>query len=126
MNGTKKRVLLVDDEPIFTRLLKRNLEKTGTYEVRETNVGSQALAAAQDFQPDVILLDLIMPDVDGRTVASWIRSAEGLKETQIIFLTAVLTKAEAKQKCGQLSSIPCLAKPVSAQEVIGFIERCAQ
>ncbi|MBI3323206.1 MAG: response regulator [Candidatus Omnitrophica bacterium] len=123
MNGRKKRVLLVDDEVSFTRLLRMNLEQTGTYEVREENVGSRALAAAKEFRPDIILLDIIMPDVDGGSVVSQLRSSPDLKETKVVFLTAVLTKQEANQKSGQLHYTPCLAKPVNAQEVIECIER---
>lgn len=123
MDGRKKRVLLVDDEVSFTRLLRMNLEQTGSYEVREENVGSRALAAAKEFRPDIILLDIIMPDVDGGSVVSQIRSSPDLKETKVVFLTAVLTKQEANQKSGQLHFVPCLAKPVNAQEVMECIER---
>lgn len=123
MDGRKKRVLLVDDEVSFTRLLRMNLEQTGGYEVREENVGSRALAAAKEFRPDIILLDIIMPDVDGGSVVSQIRSSPDLKETKVVFLTAVLTKQEANQKSGQLHFVPCLAKPVNAQEVMECIER---
>lgn len=122
MNGHKKRILLVDDEAGFTRLLRMNLEQTGSYEVREENAGSRALEAARQFKPDLILLDIIMPDVDGGSVVSQIRSSPDLKETKVVFLTAVLTKQEAKVKNGQLSFVPCLAKPVSTQEVVAFIE----
>ena len=123
MNGRKKRVLLVDDEVGFTRLLRMNLEQTGAYEVREESAGSRALAAATEFKPDIILLDVIMPDVDGASVVSQIRSSPDLKDTKVVFLTAVLTKQEAKQKNGHLSFIPCLAKPVNTQEVIDCIEK---
>ena len=122
MNGHKKRVLLVDDEAGFTRLLRMNLEQTGSYEVREENVGSRAVETAQEFKPDIILLDIIMPDMDGASVMAQIRSTPGLKETKVGFLTAVLTKREAKQKNGQLSFVPCLAKPANTQEVVEFIE----
>lgn len=123
MDGGKKRVLLVDDEPSFTRLLRLNLEQTGSYEVREENVGSRALTSAREFRPDVILLDIIMPDVDGGSVVSQIRATEDLKDTRIIFLTAVLTKQEARGKNGTLGFVPCLAKPVNVQEVVDCIEK---
>ena len=122
MNGHKKRVLLVDDEAGFTRLLRMNLEQTGSYEVREENVGSRAVETAREFRPDIILLDIIMPDVDGASVMAQLRSAPDLKETKVGFLTAVLSKQEAKRKNGHLSFVPCLAKPVNTQEVVAFIE----
>ena len=123
MPNVKKKVLLIDDEPAFTRLLRLNLEKTGCYEVREEHVGSQGLAAVKEFKPDIVLLDVVMPDIDGGTVVSQIRCSEDLKETKVVFLTAVMTKQEASKKSGMLNSIPCLAKPVATEEVIACIEK---
>ncbi len=124
MQNAKKKILLIDDEPSFTRLLKLNLEKTGDYEVREEHVASRGLSAVKEFKPDVVLLDVVMPDIDGGTVVSQIRCNDELKDTKIVFLTAVLTKQEAgSQKTGQLNSIPCLAKPVATEEVIACIEQ---
>ncbi len=123
MPNPKKKVLLIDDEPAFTRLLKLNLEKTGAYEVREEHIGSQGLAAVKEFKPDIVLLDVVMPDIDGGTVVSQIRCSEDLKETKVVFLTAVMTKKEAHEKSGMLNSIPCIAKPVATEEVIACIEK---
>ncbi|MBI4590734.1 MAG: response regulator [Candidatus Rokubacteria bacterium] len=115
----KKRILLIDDEPSFTRMLRLNLERTGTYEVREENRGAQGLAAAREFKPDLILLDVIMPDADGGTVAAQIKADQSLKNTPVVFLTAVVTKKEE----GVIGGRPFIAKPVSANEVIGCIEK---
>src|SRR2546427_12834579 len=73
----RARVLLIDDEPSFTRMLKLNLERRG-FEVMVENNGANAYAAARQFLPDFILLDVIMPDVDGGEVASRIRGDAGL------------------------------------------------
>ena len=123
MPNAKKKVLLIDDEPSFTRLLKLNLEKTGNYDVREEHIGSRGLAAVKEFKPDIVLLDVVMPDVDGGTVVSQIRCSEELKDTKVVFLTAVLTKREANAKSGMLHSVPCIAKPVATEEVIACIEK---
>ena len=61
MISEKKRILVVDDEPSITRLLKLNLEQAGEYEVATEDVSKAALAAAEEFQPDLILLDVMMP-----------------------------------------------------------------
>lgn len=123
MPNPKKKVLLIDDEPAFTRLLRMNLEKTGCYEVREEHVGSRGLAAVKEFKPDIVLLDVVMPDIDGGTVISQIRCSEDLKGTKVVFLTAVMTKQEASAQSGMLNSIPCIAKPVSTEEIIVCIEK---
>lgn len=122
MRGLKKRVLLVDDEPSFTHVLRLNLEKGGVYEVREENSGARALDAAREFHPDIILLDVIMPDMDGGSVASQIQAEEELRGTSIVFLTAVLSKREVPAGGSRLKFIPCIAKPVSAEEIIACIE----
>ena len=62
---SRKRILVIDDEASFTRNLKLNLEETGEYEVREENKGTEGLTAAREFRPDLILLDVIMPDMAG-------------------------------------------------------------
>ena len=67
---SKQRILVVDDEPSITRLLKLNLEQTGRYEVRVENLGARAYEAAQEFMPDLVLLDIMMPDMDGSDVAA--------------------------------------------------------
>jgi CheY-like chemotaxis protein len=70
MKLEKKRILVVDDEPSITRLLKLNLEETNRYVVRTENDAKAALASAEVFQPDLILLDVMMPDLDGGQLAS--------------------------------------------------------
>lgn len=115
----KKRILLIDDEPSFTRMLRLNLERTGAYEVREENRGAKGLATATEFKPDLILLDVIMPDADGGTVAAQLRADKNLKDVPIVFLTAVVTKKEE----GMIGGRPFIAKPASASDVIACIER---
>ncbi len=119
---SKKRILLIDDEPGFTTLLKLNLEKTGDYEVWIENTGGQGLSAAQSFRPDLILLDVIMPDVDGSSVAALIKTHKETRDIPILFLTAVLSKKESEAAGGTLVGYPCISKPVSPEEVIASIE----
>ena len=72
----KKRVLLIDDEPDFTYMMKLNLEKTGRYEVCEENKAIEAFETAKRFKPDLILLDIIMPRMSGLEVLDVIRKNE--------------------------------------------------
>lgn len=124
MPRQKKKILLVDDEPGFTRLLKLNLEKAGPYEVRVENSGSKAAAAVQEFKPDLVFLDILMPDMDGATAAAQIRNREETRGTRIVFLTAVMTKEESTRMMrGAIGNIPCVAKPVTTEEIVAVIER---
>ncbi len=118
MNNVKRRILVVDDEPKITRWLRLNLEQTGEYEVREENHGSQALAAALEFQPDLILLDVLMPGVDGGQVASQFEASTRLREVPLVFLTAAVTREEVNSGGGYRGGHPFLAKPVDIPELI--------
>lgn len=118
----KIRVLLIDDEPSFTRMLKMSLERRGRFEVRVENNGAYGLKAAQDFLPDIILLDVIMPDIDGGEIASTIRADRNLKDTPIVFLTAGVSKETTRAKGNVIGGQKYLAKPVTVDEIVRCIE----
>jgi DNA-binding response OmpR family regulator len=122
MNSPKKRILVVDDEASITRLLKLNLENTNEYEVRTENTATHAFAAAKEFKPDLILLDILMPDLDGGYVASNFQESQEFKNIPIVFLTAAVTKAELSGNRGQIGGFPFLAKPVNMTEVVRCLE----
>jgi DNA-binding response OmpR family regulator len=121
----QRRILLVDDEPVFTRLLKINLERTGRYIVREERDATKALEAASEFAPDLILLDVVMPKTDGNHVAAELRSTSRFCKTPIIFLTAVISNYGSSQR-REIDGIPALAKPVGLEELVNAIEAAFQ
>ena len=121
LNTEKKRILVVDDQPANTRLLRLHLEKS--YEVREENNPKAALSTAEAFQPNLILLDVMMPGVDGGEVASRIQASPKLKDVPIVFLTAAVTKREVDAGEGRLGGFPFLAKPVVLSEVTACIKQ---
>ena len=118
MNNQKKRILVVDDEPSITRLLKINLEQTREFEVEVENNASHAIATAKQFRPDLILLDVLMPGMDGGELASRLRSSPALSNVPIIVLTAAATKTEVTAHNGRIGGLPFLAKPVDIPEVV--------
>src|SRR5437762_7985124 len=117
----KKRIPIIDDEASFTRMVKLNLEKTGAFEVREENKPTNALAAAREFKPDLILLDVIMPTMDGGDVASQIRNDRHLKTTPIVFLTATVSQREAGEEGLNSGGDLFLAKPVTLENLINCL-----
>src|SRR5688572_6969454 len=94
MTTEKKRILVVDDRASDTRLVKLYLERTNDYVVREENDAQAALAAAEEFEPHLILLDVIMPGMDGGELAACFQANPKLKAVPIVFLTAIVTKGE--------------------------------
>jgi CheY-like chemotaxis protein len=123
MMTAKKRILIIDDETSFTRLLKLNLHHTGRYTAETVNDPAQALAVAREFSPDVILLDVMMPSMDGGEVATRLQANPRLKQTPIVFLTAAIKKNEIASHKGCIGGLPFIAKPVDFQEVVDCIER---
>lgn len=122
-NTTKKRILVVDDEPNDTQLLKLCLERTNRYLVREENDATAALSAAEKFEPDLILLDILMPGMDGAELAACFRASDQLKAVPIIFLTSKLSKGEVLLCGGRIGKYPFLAKPIVLTEVVHCVEQ---
>jgi DNA-binding response OmpR family regulator len=123
MSIEKKRILVVDDEPSITRLLKLNLEQTNDYEVRGENNAEVAVAAAEEFKPHLILLDVMMPGLDGGELANRFQASPELKSVPIVFLTAVATKGEVYARGGQVGGLTFLAKPVEMSEVVACLKQ---
>lgn len=119
----KKRILVVDDLKSDTRLLKQQLEESGQFDVREENDPRAAVAAAEEFKPDLILLDLVMPTMDGRHLAACLEASPELKTVPILFITARITKEEVDAVGGRIGGFPFLAKPVPVQELIACVKR---
>lgn len=119
----KKRILIVDDEAGITRALKLYLEGTQAYEVRTENHGRRALAAAREFRPNLVLLDIVMPDMDGATLAAEISADASLKNIPIVFLTALVTNKEVGGQGRSIGGRPFIAKPADPEKVVDCIEK---
>jgi two-component system OmpR family response regulator len=119
----KQKILVIDDEPSITRLLKLNLELTGLYEVMEANNGAEAMTTAVSFRPQLMLMDIIMPDIDGGALAGQMLGDERLADVPIIFLTAAITRDEARDTSGFIGSYPFLAKPIQVEDLLRQIEK---
>jgi CheY-like chemotaxis protein len=115
--------LIIDNNRDFTYSAKRALEMTGRYFVCEENDASKAHQTPQNLKPDLILLDIGLPETDGGEVAARVQSDPALHRIPIVFLTAVVTKAEGRPRPGlRIQGQPFLAKPISLPELIEGIE----
>lgn len=118
-----KKILVVDDEAVLTKMVKMNLERTGRYQVRTENKGSKALQAAREFEPDLIFMDVMMPDMSGDEAIAEIRDDKNLASIPYVFLTAIVTRAETAEMGNNIGGNEFLAKPVKTEELIATIER---
>ena len=82
------RILYVEDEPDLRTLAKLALETLGGFTVELCASGDEAIARAPGFRPDLILLDVVMPGMDGRETLAVLRATAGLSETPVVFMTA--------------------------------------
>lgn len=119
----KKKILVVDDESRITRMIQRNLEVTGNYEVQTENDSIAALATARRFEPDLVVLDVMMPGMDGGEVLALLREEPKLHHVPVIFLTAIVTQEETGHQGKEIGGRFFLAKPVKTEDLIEAIER---
>lgn len=120
MLSRKRRILAVDDEGVFLELLKLNLEKTRRYEVRIETSAEDALTALDDFRPDLLITDIVMPGMSGPEFVNRVRASEGFRAIPIIMLTALLDPEASRgvTRDGLLH----LAKPIATKELVHCIE----
>ena len=122
-DGSPIRVLVVDDEPTLTDLLQMALRYEG-WEVKTASDGRKALALAREFRPDAIVLDMMLPDIDGMQVLSRVRQ-DG-QQTAVLFLTA---KDSLEDRINGLTAggDDYVTKPFSLEELVarlrGLIRR---
>jgi signal transduction histidine kinase len=116
----KGNILVVDDLPENLRLLVDILQKQG-YEVRPVPNGKLALSGARGFLPDLILLDIMMPEMDGYEVCSQLKAEERTKNIPIIFISAI-NEVLDKVKAFQVGGVDYITKPFQVEEVVARVE----
>lgn len=122
-----RKILVIDDEAGFTKLLKMNLEKSGEFEVRIENNSMKALAAAREFHPDVVLLDVVMPGMDGGDVAAQFQDDPLLKKVPIIMLTALVSPGETSHdSVAQAGAMSVLPKPVKLDKLVACLRQAIE
>jgi CheY-like chemotaxis protein len=118
----KARILVIDDEEDICHFSKSILEKTGKFEVLASTDALTGINLAKNHRPDLILLDINMPKMDGGAVAQNLLENKSTSEIPIVFLTALLRKAEVEENTGKIGGHFFIAKPVDPKELIKKIE----
>jgi len=124
--SAKKRILVVDDEPDFAGIVQTNLEKEG-FEVEVAYNGIEGLEKVKANPPDAIVLDIMMPEVDGYKVCKELKADEKYADIPVILLTAVashVTTTRYSHADGMSTEADdYIAKPASAEEITESIKR---
>ena len=117
-------MLDVDDGDDFVFFVKKNLEATGEFKVFVASCGEDGIRLAKIEQPDVILLDVMMPSLGGPDVADLLQADDKTKDIPVIFLTAILTKEEiGVETVRNIGGQNYVAKPISVKDLIGSINK---
>ncbi len=117
------RILIIDDEEDFCFFVKGNLEARGLYKVLAVNSGAEGLKSARRTRPDLILLDMVMPDMSGDEVALELTQDSVLKEIPVIFLTAIVTREDTgNQNFSRIGGRYFVAKPIDTEGLIKAIQ----
>jgi excisionase family DNA binding protein len=94
LDSGKSKVLVVDDDPEIVELFVDVLQRDGRFEVRTASTGYDAGLITQEFQPDLIILDYMLPDINGNVVCQTIRSKPEFESTKIIIVSGVVNQDE--------------------------------
>ena len=115
------KVLVVEDDPAILANLSRFLRLEG-FEVLTASNGAEGLRAVGEHRPDLVLSDLLMPEMDGETLLAALRADPGSARLPVIFLTASADRAERDAKL-QLGASDYLVKPLDLQQLLAAVRR---
>jgi len=118
-----RRILVVDDDPAFARMLQLNIESIGGYEAFTEIRGNHAVQTARECHPDLILMDLLMPDMLGGDAAIALHADPALRGTKVVFLTSLMNKREEQQFIKGTGKPSYLAKPISRADLLAIFKQ---
>lgn len=120
MKGKNKKALVVDDDPVVIRLVKEILKNLG-FTVETAKDGIDAMVLIKKEKPDLIVLDIMMPELNGYDVLRTLKFTDELKDIPVLLLTA--REQELDKRIGEMMGIDYLQKPVNREAFIGKIEK---
>jgi len=124
MDFSKKTILIVDDESDILEFISYNLNKEG-FNVHSAKSGNEALGIISDIIPDLVLLDVMLPGINGFEVCQKIKNAPETSHIPVIFLTAKKTR-EDEERGHDVGAAAYITKPFKSAMVMGTIEKLLQ
>ena len=122
MSEELQRIMLVEDDPDIRTVAGMALELVGGYTLRAVGSGAQALEAVAEFNPQLVLLDVMMPDMDGPGVLNELRARPATSGIPVIFLTAKAHPEEI-EKLRALGAIEVIGKPFDPMTLPAAVEK---
>ncbi len=121
IGSMRKRVLIVDDEPEIVALITDLLESDGRFEVCQASTGYDAGIETERFKPHLIVLDYMLPDINGNIVCQRVRASQSMPDTRILCISGVVESAEV-ERLRSAGADDFLKKPFDLTEMIARIE----
>jgi len=121
--GPEKKILIVDDDPVSLEMLEKILLLEGYWVAKATN-GKEALYIADEFQPDLIILDIVMPIMDGTEAMEKLEKNPRTKNIPVLFLTSLISKNDELGKFAKDRRF--LAKPIDREKLLEEVEGCIE
>ena len=122
MTVVLKRIMHIEDDPSIQEVARVALEVVGGFEVRSCDSGADGLAAVDDFSPQLVLLDVMMPGMDGPTAFQQIRKISGMESIPVIFMTAKV-QAQEQAHYRDLGAMHVISKPFDPMQLSDTIRR---
>ncbi len=118
--STTKKILVVDDDPYILMSLEFLMKKNG-FDVMVARNGTEALEIVEKQVPDIVLLDIMMPDVDGYAICKHIKSSKKLKDAKVVFMSAKSKETDI-QKGYDLGASLYVTKPFSTRQLLKQVQ----
>jgi len=117
----RAKILIVDDSELSVEILHAKLESH--YDIVSTNAPGNALKLAREVQPDLILCDLDMPEMDGAEVSEALRADDELRDVPLLYLTALASSGDLLRMRKQLGGRPAVSKDAPLAQLVASIEK---
>lgn len=122
LEGGKRRILIVDDDPAVNELFVEVLTRDGRFEVETAETGYEAGLLTESFKPHLMILDYMLPDINGNVVCERVKGRESTKDTRIIFISGVVNQGEVQSLLGA-GADDFIKKPF---DVVRLVSRIAE
>jgi len=118
-----KKIFLVDDEKDFCATIKEEFETATSFAIETCSNAEIAFERAKTIKPDIILLDVMMPQISGPEIAAQLKNCEETKNIPVVFLTAVVNEKEAESHKHKIGGESFIAKPVKMKELLYVVNK---
>lgn len=120
--ATKKKILIIEDEPEVVMMMRARLEREG-YQVIACPDGAEGISMVHEEKPDIILLDIMMPKIDGFKTCRLLKESPETKDIPVIFVTG-LQASDLKQKVKEFKADGVIQKPYEPKELLEKVKEC--